>query len=241
MRTAGNGGVGAIFLAGALLIACQQTVAAAECSGHSDEPLVSLLSPPPCETCEETKAELGELEALQRARTPQQEEHAVRDVERTLPRFLQGAGIAFEAEALHSCEIFFFKRAREGKAAVAAAKFAFCRPRPLSIPGNTLRPLDEPKPSDSHDNYSYPSGHATYGATVGFLLAEMMPEKRAAIYARIDDYAHSRMVAGVHFRSDVVAGKLYGAAIAEALFAKPGFEAEFQEAKACVRHAVGLQ
>ena len=94
------------------------------------------------------------------------------------------------------------------------------------------------KPSDS---YSYPSGHSTYGATTGFLLAAMMPEKRGAIYARINDYAHSRMVAGVHFRSDVEAGKLYGTAIAAALFAKPGFQAEFEEARICVRKAAGLQ
>jgi acid phosphatase (class A) len=119
-----------------------------------------------------------------------------------------------------------------------AAKSTFCRPRPFLTPGNTLHPVDEAKPSDS---YSYPSGHSTYGATLGFLLAEMMPEKKAAIYARINDYAHSRMVAGVHFRSDVEAGKLYGAAIANALFAKPGFEPEFQEAKACMRKAAGLQ
>jgi acid phosphatase (class A) len=177
------------------------------------------------------------LGALEQARTPEQVAHAAGDAERTLPRFLEGAGIAFEAEALKPCESFFLKRRKDEKAAVDAAKFTFCRHRPFATPGNTLHPVDEAKPDDS---YSYPSGHSTYGATVGFLLAEMMPEKRGAIYARINDYAHSRMVAGVHFRSDIEAGKLYGAAIANALFAKPGFEVEFAEAKACVRKAAGL-
>jgi acid phosphatase (class A) len=231
-------GVGAVLLAGALSIAWTHATFAAECRGQSDEPLVGVLQPPPCETCEETRAELDELASLEQARTPEQVQRAARDAERTLPRFLEGAGIAFDAEAMKPCEDFFLKRRSEETASLEAAKSTFCRPRPYATPGNTLRPVDGAKPGDS---YSYPSGHSTYGATTGFLLAAMMPEKRSAIYARINDYAHSRMVAGVHFRSDVEAGKLYGTAIATAMFAKPGFLAEFEEAKTCVRKAAGLQ
>jgi acid phosphatase (class A) len=238
MTAAGNTGFGAVWFAAIILIAFPSSLLANECLGRSDEPLVSLLQPPPCEACEETKAELAELEAIERSRTPEQAAHAASDAERTLPRFLEGAGIAFDATALEACENFFMKRHKEEKAAVDAAKDTFCRVRPFLTPGNTLHPVQEAKPDDS---FSYPSGHATYGATVGFLLAEMMPEKKAAIYARINDYARDRMVAGVHFRSDVEGGKLYGAAIVNALFAKPGFEAEFKEAKACVRKAAGLQ
>ncbi len=228
---------GAIFFAGLFITGFPPTLFAHECAGHSDEPLVSLLQPPPCEACEETKAELMELEALEQARTPGEAAHAAGDVERTLPRFLEGTGIAFDAAALEACEGFFLKRHKEEKAAVDAAKDTFCRVRPFMTPGNSLHPVQEAKPDES---FSYPSGHAAFGATVGFLLAEMIPEKGAAIYGRINDYAHSRMVAGVHFRSDVEAGKLFGAAIVNALFAKPGFEAEFEEAKACVRKAAGL-
>jgi acid phosphatase (class A) len=228
---------GAIFLAALLTIAGSRTSFAAECAGSSDEPMVSLLQPPPCEDCEETKAELGELEDLERARTPEQAAHAASDAERSLPRFLEGAHIGFDAAALQSCEGFFMKRRKEEKAAVDAAKFTFCRLRPFLTPGNTLHPVQEAMPDDS---YSYPSGHAAFGATTGFLLAEMMPEKRAALYTRIEDYARGRMMAGVHFRSDVEAGKLIGAAIVNSLFANPGFAAEFGEAKACVRKAAGL-
>jgi len=67
-----------------------------------------------------------------------------------------------------------------------------------------------------------------------------MPEKQAIIYSRINDYARSRMVAGVHFRSDVEAGKLFGTALANARLAEPGFDRRFEEAKACVREAAGL-
>ncbi|MGO9173308.1 MAG: phosphatase PAP2 family protein [Rhodomicrobium sp.] len=231
-------GLRAIFLAAVFLIFSAPAVFAHECAGHSDEPLVNLLPPPPCESCEETKAELAELAGLEQARTKEQEDHAKDDVKRSVARFLDGASIAFDAARLEACEDFFTKRRKEEKAAVEAAKNTFCRIRPFSTPGNTLHPVDSAKPDDS---FSYPSGHAAYGATVGFLLAEMMPEKRPVIYARINDYAHSRMIAGVHFRSDVEAGKLFGAALVNGMFAKPGFDREFEEAKACVRKAAGLQ
>jgi acid phosphatase (class A) len=237
MRRFGMAGAATLFLAGAFLTGWGQAAPAAECLGRSDEPLVSLLQRPPCETCEETKAELDELEALEKARTPEQTAHAARDAERSLPRFLEGGGIAFDGEALKACEEFFLKRRKDETASLDAAKATFCRPRPFATSGNTLHPVREAKPSDS---FSYPSGHSAYGATTGSLLAAMMPERKAAIYARINDFAHSRMVAGVHFRSDVEAGKLYGTAIAAALFTQPGFQAEFEEAKVCVRKAAGL-
>ncbi len=98
--------------------------------------------------------------------------------------------------------------------------------------------MDEARPDDS---FSHPSGHAAYGATIGFLLAEMLPEKRAEIYARINDYARSRMIAGVHFRSDVEAGKLIGSVVAGSFLARPEVRQDFEETKACVRRAVGLE
>ncbi len=208
------------------------------CAGHTDEPLVSVLQPPPCESCEETKAELDELAQLEKTRTPAQEAHARLDIKRSVSRFLEGAGIAFDEGRLEACEPFFLTRRKEEKAATDAAKDSFCRLRPFKTPGNSLHPIEDLKPDES---FSYPSGHATWAATVGFLLAGMLPEKRQAIYSRIDDYARSRMIAGVHFRSDVEAGKLFGAAIASSSLEAPGFDKEYAEAKSCVRSAVGLQ
>ncbi|HZV20871.1 MAG TPA: phosphatase PAP2 family protein [Hyphomicrobiales bacterium] len=213
------------------------SASAAECSGRSDEPIVKLLSPPPCETCEETKAELDELAGLEQARTKEQEKHVSQDLERSVARFLAGANIAFDAGELKKCEGFFLERRKEQKAAVDAAKNSFCRLRPFKTPGNRLHPVDGALPDDS---FSYPSGHAAYGATLGFLLAEMLPEKRAAIYNRINDYAYGRMIAGVHFRRDVEAGKLIGAAVSLAYLGRRDKQAEYDAAQSCVRKAVGL-
>ena len=214
------------------------TLEARECQGQSDVPIVNLLAPPPCETCAETKAEMDELAGLERERTPEQESRVAADVKRSVDRFLDGAGITFDSEKLRPCEKFFTMPRQEEKAAVEAAKDTFCRTRPFKTPGNTLHPVEGARPDES---FSYPSGHSAYGATIGFLLVEMLPEKRAKIYRRINDYARSRMIAGAHFRSDVEAGKLIGVAVVASLFGKPDFRPAFDEARTCVRKAVGLE
>jgi len=211
---------------------------AGECKGPSDAPLVKLLSPPPCETCPQTKTEIEELAQLERERTPEQKSHVTADVKMSVERFLEGAGIGFEPEKLRPCEKFFTQPRQEEKAAIDAAKDMFCRTRPYNTEGNDLHPVEKAIPNDS---FSYPSGHSAYGATMGLILAAMLPEKQAEIYRRIADYARSRMIAGVHFRSDVEAGKMIGAAVVASLFAKPDFRSAFDEAKTCVRKAAGLE
>src|SRR2546423_173969 len=57
-------------------------------------------------------------------------------------------------------------------------------------------------------SYSYPSGHARYGAVTAILLANMVPEKRRELFARGWDYGESRVVGGVHFPTDVESGRI---------------------------------
>ena len=201
---------------------------------------IKLLAPPSCDDCDQTKAELKELTQMQQARTPAEQEHATADITISIPRFLEGANIKFDTAALDRCMNFFDKLAKLTKEASDNAKRSFCRTRPFKLPGNTLQPLqsiDQLKNSSS-----YPSGHTTYGTLMGTVLARMLPEKRDELYARIADYSHSRMIAGVHYRSDIDAGKVLGSAIAADEFAADeDFKNELPAATACVRGALGLQ
>jgi acid phosphatase (class A) len=72
------------------------------------------------------------------------------------------------------------------------------------------------------------------------VLAEMIPEKRDAIYRRIQDYGYSRIVSGAHFRSDVYAGNVAGAAIAAALLNDENFRNQLKEVRGELRKDVGL-
>ena len=68
----------------------------------------------------------------------------------------------------------------------------------------------------------------------------MVPEKAAALYARGREFGNNRIVLGVHFPSDIEAGRLAATAIAIALMENPAFIKEFDEARAPLRMALGL-
>ena len=113
----------------------------------------------------------------------------------------------------------------DGVAASQAKKF-FNRNRPFL----NDRELDVCDDAHSTGN-SYPSGHATMGYSAAAVLAQLMPGNAQIILARASDYAESRLVCGVHYRSDVVAGQVLGNALAAKLMTKPAFVAEFEAAR----------
>jgi acid phosphatase (class A) len=229
----------------AAMLCATITAARAEplvCPAVPDNPvnaMIKLLAPPPCDTCEETKAELAELTEIDAKRTADEIKHATEDIDISVARFLAGAGITYDPALLETCAgkgSFFSRLSDLTKATSDNSKNTFCRTRPYDLPGNTLHPLKTVSNSPS-----YPSGHTIWGTAVGSVLAQMIPEKRTEIYERIADYGRSRMVVGVHYRSDVDAGKILGAALAADEFANDdAFKAAYPEATACIRGALGL-
>lgn len=221
------------------LVSVPMTLSAEEasCPKLTTDPLVKLLSPPSCDSCAQTRVELEELKTLQRNRTEAQVEHAHADYKISVVRFVEGADIKFDAAALEMCHPIFDRLMERTKSAAEHAKYSFCRTRPFNLPHNDLKPLE----SSNKYSPSYPSGHTTAGTALGAVLAYMVPEKRAVFLARAADYGHSRMIAGVHYRSDVEAGKLLGMAVAEEEFSVDAqFRTMLPEATKCVRGALGL-
>ncbi len=72
----------------------------------------------------------------------------------------------------------------------------------------------------------YPSGHATWGWTVGLILAKAQPDRADALLARARAYGESRVVCGVHNASSVEAGRINATALVQALSAAPAFVAD---------------
>jgi acid phosphatase (class A) len=72
------------------------------------------------------------------------------------------------------------------------------------------------------------------------VVVEMLPEKKEKIYRRIQDYGYSRLVSGAHFRSDIYAGNVAGAAIAASLLNNEAFRDELKQVKVELRKAVGF-
>ncbi len=87
---------------------------------------------------------------------------------------------------------------------------------------------------------SYPSGHTAVGWAWALVLAEISPDQGNAILARGLAYGESRNVCNVHWHSDVVQGRVMGAATVARLHAQPEFLADLEAAKdelAAVRDA----
>lgn len=88
------------------------------------------------------------------------------------------------------------------------------------------------------DSFSYPSGHATQGWAYALIMAALVPEKATAILARGRAYGESRVVCGVHWLSDVVAGRTNGSSTFAALMGDAGFRADLDKARSEMRAAL---
>jgi acid phosphatase (class A) len=108
------------------------------------------------------------------------------------------------------------------------AKAGFARDRPfLQNPGTEICLKREPWMTTSK---SYPSGHAGAGWAWALVLTQLAPDRAAQLIARGRAMGDSRVVCGVHFLSDVEAGRQTGAALAAYLQSKPEFRADLKAA-----------
>jgi acid phosphatase (class A) len=197
--------------------------------------LSNLLPPPPAAGSAAASRDLSTVLAVQQTRTAADMAAAKSDSDRSVFRFDDALGRALTPSAVPLTAAFFKHVADIDKADVKEAKDVWQRPRP-SLMSTQVHALSPEKPND----WSYPSGHATFGYTTAVLLANMLPEKRAAIFARADVYAQHRIVLGVHFPTDVDAGRVAGTVIAEALLTDPQEHPAFVAARAELRKALGL-
>ena len=110
-----------------------------------------------------------------------------------------------------------------------SAKKAYQRERPFMISGE---PICTPEDEEMlRKDGSYPSGHTAIGWGWGLILSELAPERAEALIARGRAFGESRNVCNVHWRSDIIAGRMAGAAAVARLHGN----AEFRAAMAAAR------
>ena len=196
--------------------------------------LLELLAPPPGPRDPGTRRELAELRQLQQSRGPARVALAQADVEETVFRLTRVFPTPLTAAQVPKTAALFRRLGVEAGGVTAPAKQGFARPRPYTL-ARDLHPVCPLAP-----NPSYPSGHATVGYYMGVILAAMVPEQRAAIFARAQEFAESRLICGVHYRSDIEAGRIAGTVLAALTMTDPAFQEAFAAAKAELRAALGL-
>jgi len=98
-------------------------------------------------------------------------------------------------------------------------------------------------PQEKLKNDSYPSGHSSIGWAWALALAEIAPERADAILARGLAYGRSRVICGVHWQSDIEAGRVVGASVVSRLHADPVFTVQMAAARKEIQgaRAAGLK
>lgn len=105
----------------------------------------------------------------------------------------------------------------------------FARKRPAL--GNH-KPICVARESWLETNASYPSGHAMVAWGWALVMTELMPAKADAALKLGQEMGDSRVVCGVHYPSDVEAGRTLAAGMVARLHADPAFVADMAAAKA---------
>jgi len=120
----------------------------------------------------------------------------------------------------------FFKRVHgDLDYAVGTVKERYQRPRPF-LRGQGFEPC-----IDIIGGYAYPSGHAANARLFALILSELVPERRAEFMARADEAALDRVIGGVHYPSDIEAGKRLAEEIYAALRNNRAFRRDVQSLK----------
>jgi acid phosphatase (class A) len=122
--------------------------------------------------------------------------------------------------------------AADAEATERAAKKTFRRPRPFVENGG---PICTEGDDYLRKSYSYPSGHSTYGWVVALVLADLAPDRAEPVFSRAKVYGESRVVCGVHYESDVEAGRMTAALLYATLKAEASFRRDLASARAELR------
>ena len=96
------------------------------------------------------------------------------------------------------------------------AKYAYWAPRPQMVDPSITTVIATP------NHPGYPSAHSCLSGAAGGILGLLFPRESAYFNGLADEAGEARIMAGIHFRSDVVAGLDIGRKVAQAVWARAG-------------------
>lgn len=209
--------------------ASMETVTQAAAYSYFDPATVdfkALLPDPPADGSAATKQEIDLILQKQAARTPEEVARIKREVKLNVYLFDTVLGSWFTEKNLPATAALFRKVDDNVRPVVDSAKKFWHRPRPFLQDKRVRPPIEPPK------NESYPSGHSTVGCLDALILAQIEPDLKDKLLARGREIGGDRVIAGVHFPSDVKAGRILATALFAKLMASPAFHADLAKAKA---------
>jgi acid phosphatase (class A) len=201
----------------------------------SPQAFAARFAAPPAAGSDETRRELDELLEIQASRTTLQVDAARADRKTRIERFYPALGFGADPPPLPRLERLAERVEDDVRIHVRAAKERFRRLRPPEI-----EPRLEPCIGDVRSDLSFPSGHAAYGWSMAYLLSELVPERSGALQTRAAEFARQRMICGVHYRSDLEAGRVAARLLLAEMAGSAEFRAERAAAAIELRDALAL-
>ncbi|BAN49537.1 phosphatase PAP2 family protein [Metapseudomonas resinovorans] len=191
-----------------------------------------LVPPPPAPGTAEHALDLAVAERQQALRDTPRWQVAIADARLRFPEAAEAFSCALQApiDEQRTPSLYRVLRRTLADAGLATygAKNRYARGRPFAVLKRvSCTPEDEAKLAVDG---AYPSGHSAIGWTWALLLSQLAPERGDALMARGRAFGESRLVCGVHWHSDVRAGREIGAATFARLQADPLFRADMRAA-----------
>jgi acid phosphatase (class A) len=185
----------------------------------------SILPGPPADDSPEHQAEVAQMLHLQARRTAEDVIRCRSEVDLSFNAFAGILGDDFKERLLPQTAAMLQQAYVDGQIIVKDAKKKWGRLRP-----NLADPRIHPCVK-LETNPSYPSGHAAQGIIWATILSEIYPEHRDELMARGEQIGTDRVMAGVHYPTDVEAGQELGKAIAAKLLENEDFQVALERAK----------
>ncbi len=189
----------------------------------------ALLAPPPVAGSAEDKFDLEATYTVHTGATPEEIALGTAENKLTIFHFAPAIGAWFAPGRFPQTEALFKEVEVEAKKVTDDAKNHWQRPRPYHVaPARFPHSIEHESPT----HYSYPSGHSTRGTVFALLLAELFPDRREAILAKGREAGWLRVEGGVHYPTDIYAGRVLGQELARDFLRSPEFQSALAAARA---------
>jgi acid phosphatase (class A) len=193
----------------------------------------ALLPPPPPDGSPMAAADLAAYRTSRALRDSPRWALATRDAELRFPAagrtFSCALDAPISAEATPHLNTLLRRTLADAGLSTYTAKDHYNRVRPfVALKEASCSTAEEPR---LVKDGSYPSGHAALGWAWGLVLASVAPERADALLQRAHAFGQSRMICGVHWQSDVDAGRTMGAATFARLQSDPTYAAQIALAR----------
>lgn len=228
---------------GLMLSACASSQEPSLWQGYADHPegylatnsdfeALAFLPPPPEDGSLRAQNDLAVYRATRAMKGQARWIQAAADAEIVTPSapevFSEALGAPFDPSRTPTLALLLGRMHADLEMIQASAKARYARPRPFVSEPADICVEAAPWLAESG---SYPSGHAAMGWAWALILAELAPNRAEEILTRGLAYGASRTICGVHYVSDVDAGRLVGAALVARLQADPAFRRDLKRAQ----------